>query len=109
MLGFVPTFREHGLSEIFLIAIVNVIAVAGGNDVPLSGLTVTSISESVQAAPLALGDGLGEADELTLAEAVGDGDDAAVGSGSDEPKRNTMNSTIRTTSAPSPTSRRRRQ
>ncbi len=87
----------------------NVIAVPAGNDVPLSGLTVTWISESVQAAPPALDDELGEADVLALAEALGDGDGAAVGAGSDEPERNTTNSTIRTTSPPSPTNRRRRQ
>lgn len=109
--GFVPTFRSHGLSEVFLIAMVNVTVVPGGNVVPLSGLTVTSMSESAQTAPLALVDGLAEDDEL--ADAVGDGvpegDGDATGSAPDEHERSSMKNTINTTNAARPTSRRRRQ
>lgn len=109
MLGFVPTLRAHALLEMFLIDIVNVIGVPAGKDVPLSGLTVTSMSESAHAAPLALLDGLGELDALAVADGVGDGDGAAVGVGSDEQERKIMNRMMRTTSAARPTSNRRRQ
>lgn len=74
--GLVPTLRVQALSETFLIAIVNEIGVPGGKDVPLSGFTVTSMSASVHATPLALPDGLAELDGLELVEALGvlDGD-----------------------------------
>lgn len=54
----------------------NEIGVPGGKDVPLSGFTVTSMSASVHATPLALPDGLAELDGLELVEALGvlDGD-----------------------------------
>lgn len=109
--GLVPTLRSQGLSEMFLIAIVKVIAVPAANAVPLSGLTVTSMSESEQIAPLALVDGLADVDEL--ADADGDGEDDGVGDATgsvpDEQERRSMKNTINTTRAASPTSRRRRQ
>lgn len=111
VLGFVPTLRSHALSEMFLIDMVNVIGDPDGNDVPLSGFTVTSMSESLQAAPVTELDGLADDDELAEADAdaVGEGDGAAVGAGSDEHERSSMKNTMRTTRAPRPTSRRRRQ
>ena len=44
----------------FLIAIVKVMGMPGGTRFPLSGFTVTSMSGSVQAIPLAEVDGLAE-------------------------------------------------
>lgn len=93
----------------FLIDIVKVMGVPEGNDVPLSGFTVTSISESLQAPPLADVDGLADDEVLGDADAVGDEEGAAVGVGSDEHERNNMKRTMRTTSAARPTSSRRRQ
>ncbi len=109
MFGFVPTLRVQALSEMFLIAIVKVIGVPDGNEVPLSGFTVTSMSESVQAVPLAVVDGLAEADELAVAVGVGLGDGAAVGVGSEEHDLSSMKKMMSTTRTPRPTRSRRRQ
>ena len=109
MLGLVPTLRAHALSEMFLIDIVNVMGVPEGNEVPLSGLTVTSMSESVHAVPLADVEGLGDAEVLAVAEGVGDGEGAAVGVGSDEHDLRSMKKMMSTTRTPRPTSSRRRQ
>ena len=68
-----------------------------GNEVPLSGFTVTSMSESVQAVPLAVVDGLAEADELAVAVGVGLGDGAAVGVGSEEHDLSSMKKMMSTT------------
>ena len=92
-----------------MIDMVKVIGVPAGNEVPLSGLTVTSMSESEHAAPLAELEGLAELEALAVAVGVAEGEGAAVGVGSDEHERKIMNSTMSTTRAPSPTSSRRRQ
>ena len=63
----------------FLIDMVKVIGVPAGNEVPLSGLTVTSMSESEHAAPLAELEGLAELEALAVAVGVGDGDGLALG------------------------------